>query len=243
MQRLALAAVIAVAAAFPAGSAIAAPPGSDGAFNLRLGGFFPSGDSDFWEANEAAFTLDHSDFNGAMFGVGYTASVNNYFEVGFGADFYWESVRAADRNFNDQFGNPILHDTRLGIYPFTVDFKVLPGGRYAIRGSENRPRYVRRPVPYLGGGIGMTYWQYEEEGDFVASDLSIVYDRIKDSGFEFERHVMAGIEFPLSPSWNLTLEGRYSWAEATPGGALAVVNPGKLDLGGAGVFVGGSLRF
>lgn len=242
MKRTAAVVAFAIVSILSTSLGSAAPPGTDGAFNIRLGGFFPSGDSAFWETNEAAFTLDHSDFDGVVFGLGYTAAMNNYFEIGLNADFYAEEVRAADRNFNDQFGNPILHDSRLAIYPFTADLRILPAGRFTVRGADHR-RYVRRPVPYLGGGIGMSYWRYEEEGDFVASDLSIVYDRLTDDGFELETHVMAGIEFPVSPHWNLTFEARHSWAEATPGGAFTAVNPGKLDLGGTSVYVGGSYRF
>lgn len=242
MNRQLAGAAIAVASILVAAPAAAAPPGSDGAFTFRLGGFFPSGNSAFWDTNEAAFTLDHSDFNGIIGGVGYTASVNNYFEVGANVDFYAEAVTAADRFYVDQFGFPILHDSRLEEIPLTVDFKVLPAGRYARRGPEGR-HYVRRPVPYLGAGIGLVYWEYEEEGDFVATDLSVVYDRLTDTGTAFETHVLAGVEFPVSPAWNITLEGRYSWAEASPGGAFSYVNSGKLDLGGASVFVGGALRF
>jgi len=241
MRRFLPVAAIAAATLLSAAAA-AAPPGDGGGFNFRAGGYFPSGDSDFWDANEAAFTLDKSDFNGLMGGVGYTASITNYFEFDVNADFYAASARSADRQFTDQFGNPILHDTRLSIVPVTVGFRVLPAGRYARRGPEGK-HYVRRPVPYFGGGIGMAYWQYEEEGDFVASDLSIVYDRLKDSGLEFEKHANIGIEFPVAPEWNITFEIRRSWVDATPGGEFATVNPGKLDLGGAAVFLGASMRF
>lgn len=243
MRRALAAAAFAAASLGFAGSADAAPPpGSDGAFTFRLGGFFPSGSGDFWNANEQAFTLDHSDFNGAMGGVGYTAALNNYVEFGGNIDFYGESTRSADRFFTDQFGNPILHDTRFEEIPLTLDIKVLPAGRYARRGPEGK-HYVRRPVPYLGAGIGMIYWQYEEEGDFVDSNLNVVYDRLKDSGTAFEKHVLAGVEFPVSPMWGITLEGRYSWSDTSVGGAFTTVNPGRLDLGGASVFVGGALRF
>jgi opacity protein-like surface antigen len=242
MKRALAAAALAAVCVLASAPAAAAPPGSDGAFTFRLGWFFPSGDSAFWDTNEAAFTLDHSDFNGLIGGVGYTGSVNNFFEVGVNLDVYAAAAMSADRYYTDQFGYAIFHDSRLSEVPLTVDFKVLPAGRYARRGPEGR-QYVRRPVPYLGAGIGMVYWQYEEEGDFVATDLSIVYDRLTDSGTAFETHVLAGIEFPVSPSWNITLEGRYSWASADMGGAFATINPGQLDLGGASVFVGGALRF
>ena len=242
MRRLLAAAAIAAATLLTATPATAAPPGRDGAFNFRLGVFFPAGSDDFWAANEAAFTLDHSDFNGPIGGVGYTASINNYFELDVNADFYASASRSADKFYVDQDGFSIFHDSRLAVFPVSVGFRVLPAGRYARRGAEGK-HYVRRPVPYIGAGIGMSYWQYEEEGDFVASDLSIVYDRLVDSGLAFGEYVTVGIEFPVAPQWNITLEVRQTWADANPGGAFAGVNTGALDLGGTSVFVGGSLRF
>ena len=242
MRRFLAAAGIAAALLLAVGPADAAPPGQSAAFNFRFGGFFPTGDSDFWETNEAAFTLDHSDFDGLIGGVGYTASINNYFEFDVNADFYAAWARSADRYFNDQDGYPILHDSRLAIFPLTAGFRVLPAGRFARRGAEGK-HYVRRPVPYIGAGIGMFYWQYEEEGDFVASDLSIVYDRLVDSGLAFGEYVAVGIEFPVAPEWNITLEVRQTWADANPGGSFAYVNTGTLDLGGTSVFLGGALRF
>jgi hypothetical protein len=241
MKRILSAAAVVTVLALAA-PAEAASHGTDGAFNFRLGGFFPSGDSSFWEANEQAFTLDHSDFNGAIGGVEYVAAINNYVEFGVGVDFYSETQTSADRNFTDQFGNPIFHDTRLSIAPLSAEIRVLPAGRYGGGGHEGRYR-ARRPVPYLGAGIGLDYWQYEEVGDFVATDGSIVFDRFQTSGLEFEKHVMLGIEFPVSPAWYISLEARQSWAKATPGGAFTTINPGTLDLGGTSVFVGGSIRF
>lgn len=253
MRRLFAAVAIAAAALVTFGPSMAAPPGQTGAFNLRFGGFFPTGSSDFWEYQESNYTLDHSDLNGPTGGVGYTASINNYFEFDVNADFFYGSTRSADRFITDENSNSILHDSRLAIFPFTVGFRVLPAGRYGRRGAEGK-HYVRRPVPYIGGGIGMSYWQYEEEGDFVFADagsptgLSVFYDRLQDTGLEFEKHAMIGIEFPVSPEWSLGFEVRQSWAEATvdpgfPSTALSLQTPQKLDLGGTSVFFGGSLRF
>ena len=52
-------------------------------FQFRLGGFFPEGGGDFWADNEQTFTLDHSDFNGAILGLTYVASVNNHIPIHF----------------------------------------------------------------------------------------------------------------------------------------------------------------
>jgi len=242
MKKLLAAASILVATSFAFGAGATPPAATEGAFNFRFGGFFPAGSSDFWATNEAAFTLDHSDFIGPIGGVGYNAAITNYFEFDANADFYASAVRSADRYYVDLYGYPIYHDSRLLTFPLSVGFRVLPAGRFTRRGPEGS-HYVRRPVPYLGAGVGMSYWQYEEEGDFVASDLSVVYDRFVASGLAFQYYAMLGIEFPVAPQWNITLEVRETWADATPGGAFTFVNPGTLDLGGTSVFVGGSLRF
>jgi opacity protein-like surface antigen len=242
MKRMIGAAAFATAFALAAPVQAAAAPAQGSEFQFRLGGFFPSGDGPFWQANEDAFTLDHSDFDGPTLGVGYVGTINNYVEFGFGIDWYGETVRSADRYYTDQDGYPILHDTRLALTPITADIRFLPTGRYKERGP-NGQHLVRHPVFYLGAGIGANYWRYEEEGDFVATDLSIVYDRLTASGFAFETHAMIGMEFPVSPRWNIYAEGRYSWSETTPGGPFDYVNPGRLDLGGTTVSIGGGYRF
>jgi len=257
MRRLVATAAIAAATLLVAGPAAADPPGQTGAFTFRFGGFFPSGSSDFWDTQEDFYTLDHSDFNSVIGGVGYTASISNYFEVDVNADFYAASTRSSDRDFTDQDGFPIFHDARLASFPATFGFRVLPAGRYARRGAEGK-RYVRRPVPYLGAGIGMTYWQYEEEGDFVFENFTVppddplrfqvFYDRHTDTGLEFVTYAMLGIEFPVAQNWNITVEVRQSWAEASldggfPSTALSTTDPRRLELGGTSLFVGGALRF
>jgi len=195
----------------------------------------------------------HSDLNGLIGGVGYNAAITNYFEFDANADIYWSAVRSADREYVDEFGYPPLHDSRLRTFPLTVGFRVVPAGRYARRGAEGS-HYVRRPVFYLGGGVGMTYWQYEEEGDFVfptPSDpflVSIYYDRFVDTGLAFQTYAMIGMEFPVAPQWNVTVEVRQSWCEANSGSAypstaLGPGSPNQLDLGGTSIFVGGALRF
>ena len=65
--------------------------------------------------------------------------------------------------------------------------------------------------------------------------------RFKDSGAAFETHLLAGVELPLSPNFNLVLEGRYSWSETTMGDDFAGF--GDIDMGGLWINVGGSFRF
>lgn len=212
------------------------PGPSDRAFQFRLGGFFPAGDGALWSDNEEVFTLDVSDFDDLALGFSYVASISNYMELGFNVDFYDSTVLSGYRDYVDEDGFLILHDTTLETLPLTADLRLLPLGRY-----RNRPggRAVRQPVPYVGGGIGMTLWEYEEVGDFIDFGdpaMPVFFDRFVDDGVAFEAHVLAGIELPLSPNVNFLLEGRYAWADDTT--AL-----GEIDLGGFSGYGGLSFRF
>lgn len=238
--------VLALAVASIASPASAQGARDGGALQFRLGGFFPQASGDFWDSNFDAYTLDDSDFQDAMIGGSFIFAATNNLEIGFNVDFYDAAARSADQDFTDEFGNAILHDTGIRIVPMTVDLRVLPTGRYALRGKDGRIA-VRRPVPYFGVGLGFSYWEFEEVGDFVDDPggpaPSVVFDQVKDSGTAFETHVLAGIEIPVSPAWSLNFEGRYSWSDDDPGGRLGEIYPGEIDLGGVALFFGTSVRF
>lgn len=245
MRRSILALVTMALVGASAGSIEAASLGPssypENSFQFRLGGFFPQGSGQVWDDNERVFTLDRSDFNDGVLGFSYVAPINNHFEIGFNLDYYDATVRSAERDFLDEDGFPILHDTRLRLLPATVDFRLLPAGRYGVRGSRGQRRVIH-PVPYLGAGGGFEFWRYEEVGDFVDPDtLEIFFDRGVDSGTTMEAHAVAGLELPVGPAWSILLEGRYSWASVTLGGSLSGL--GDLELDGASAYVGAAFHF
>jgi hypothetical protein len=211
----------------------AAPPS---AFQVRFGGFLPTGDGDFWKENEEVFTLESGDFNDFILGVTFVAPVSNHVGVGFNVDFYDAQSRSSYRDWIDDLGFRISHDTRLGTVPMIADLRFYPGGRDGLHGP--------RPALYLGGGIGANYWVYEEEGDFLDftwDPPEIFFDRFRDDGFAFAAQALAGIELPLGPRWNGLFEARYTWSEAELGGDFAGL--GTIDLSGFAVYAGFGVRF
>ncbi|MBD3867887.1 MAG: hypothetical protein IFK94_07175 [Acidobacteria bacterium] len=223
------------------GSAMASGPMGERAFQFKFGGFFPEGDSDFWAETEDVFTIDVGDFDGAMVGFTYLSPVSNNMEVGLNVDFYNETVLSAYRDYTDVDGFRIFHDTSLSMVPLSVDVRFLPAGRYGARGSRGQVM-VRRPVFYLGGGIGVNFFEYEEVGDFVDFELDeVVFDRFRDSGAAFTAHALAGVELPVSPDLGLLIEGKYTWVDEELGSDFAGL--GNLDLGGTSISVGLSYSF
>jgi opacity protein-like surface antigen len=219
------------------------PP--DSAFQARFGGYFLSGDSNFWDETGAAFTLDPDDLDGFMLGFSWVHSRSNTVEFGVNLDFYEETERSEYRDYVDMYGNSIFHDTQLSLAPVTVDVRFIPGGRYRIRPEG---RFNPKPVFYIGAGIGMTLWEYEEYGDFIFFEPDgepggVFYDYFDDDGVAFEVHALAGVEVPLSRSSQILFEGRYSIADDDLGGDFSDLNAREIDLGGTGFFAGFSFRF
>jgi hypothetical protein len=236
-----LALILLVASATPGLTQGSGLGGPSHAFQARLGVFVPSGGGDLWDDNEQLFTLNASDFVDFAWGLNFIASLNNNVEIGVNFDRYRSTVSSAYREFTDDAGFPIIHDTRLVETPLTIDFRLLPGGRYRTGPHGGK---MLKPVFYVGGGGGLNVWSYEEAGEFIdfsTFDLEIFPARFRDNGTTWEAHALAGIELPLNPGFNLLLEGRYSWSRATLGGDLAGL--GEIELGGAAVFLGGSFRF
>lgn len=212
---------------------------------FRVGAFFPTGGGTFWDDTERTFDLDIGDLQDFSLGFTYVAGVNNWLEVGFNADLYRSESRSAYRTdeWVDQLGLPILHDTRLRLLPLTVDLRGLPAGRYTLRGDDRQHR-VRKPVPYLGLGFGVKFWEYQEKGDFLDFSLDppeVFYARYKESGAALEGHALAGVELPLGKRTSILFEGRYSWASANPGGDFAGL--GRMRLDGASAYVGFARHF
>jgi hypothetical protein len=119
--------------------------------------------------------------------------------------------------------------------------RFIPAGRF--RGSSRRGA-VRKPVFYVGAGAGINFWEYEEIGDFIDFTVDpneIFFDRFIEDGEALQVHVLAGLEIPVSPGFNLLLEGRHSWADDDLSGDFAGL--GDIELGGTSVFIGGSFRW
>jgi hypothetical protein len=208
-------------------------PAPANAFQLRMGYHAPSDGGTFWQDVEDRFTLQASDFNGLAWGASFIGGLSPYVEFGVTADWYEETVTAGERYYIDTDGFPILHDTTLSQFPLGVDLRFIPGGRK-----------VGKPVFFLGAGAGLNFWEYHEIGDFVDEGdpaLPVYFGDFHASGETLEGRVLAGLEIPVSPAFNLSFEGRYSFGESDLEDDFEGF--GTIEPGGMFFFVGGSFRF
>jgi outer membrane protein W len=223
-----------------AGVAVAATPASaqtsrpyndfPNGLRLRIGLFEPNGDSQYWDQREVDFTGDEGDFQDTIFGLDYTHMLTERLGVLVSGSYYEGGNTAAFLDFEDDFGNDIVHDTTLEITSLDL------GLVYHL---------LRRDAtvsPYVGGGIGFYGYDLEESGDFIDFGTFDIFNGTFDaSGNTVGGFFLAGLEIPITPQFGVFGEARWDWASDQLEDDFR--DFGDIDLSG-GQFAGGvSFRF
>lgn len=200
----------------------------DGEFRLRVGAFRPDGDSEYWDGIRRDFTgSSPSDFQAPNFGLDYVLPLNGPLSLMFSGSVFHGTSSNSYRDFADNFGDRIRHDTTLDIASFTAGLLVHLAPRNA-------------PIqPYIGAGGGVYPWRLKESGDFVnlhTTTLNIFSSDLKADGTAFGYYGLVGLEVPISRRLNLFAEGR--WTRVDDDLNKDFEGFGKLDLGGREVAAG-----
>ena len=94
----------------------------------------------------------------------------------------------------------IEQELRLRMVPFTATMRFLPLGH--SEGIE----------PYIGGGVAIINWRYEEAGEFVDfTDDSIFGDRFTGSGTSTGPLILGGVRVPIGA---FRIGGEIRWQKA-----------------------------
>jgi len=196
-------------------------PEREGAFRVHLGVFQLEGDSDYWRDKEEDFTGSIDDFENASFGLDYLLPLGNRLSLMFSGSVFEGDTTNSYRNFEDNFGDRIRHDTTLEIASGTVGLVVhLTGADAAIQ-------------PYLGAGGGAYSWRLEEDGDFIdfgSPSRPIFNAQLESEGVAFGYYGLVGLEAPITPRLSIFAEGR--WIQVDDDLSDDFEGFGKIDLSG-----------
>jgi opacity protein-like surface antigen len=215
---------------------------------FRGGWAFNRSNGEIYDFLTDELTLSKSDFDAPAFTVDFSWRLISWLDVVFGIEYSGREQRSEDREFRDALGPPIVQDTRLTQVPLTLSLKIYPLGR-----GEQVGRYAwirKTVVPYIGGGIGGTWYELKQKGEFVhetdftdpeddfcmGAAACIFEDVFTSDDWTFAQHVFAGVDIKLTRSLGLILEGRYYWADADVRGDYVGFNP--IDLDGARIMLG-----
>ncbi|MEZ5331707.1 MAG: outer membrane beta-barrel protein [Thermoanaerobaculia bacterium] len=199
---------------------------------VRGGLFAPDGDSRYWEEKEFDFFTTADDFEDFLLGVDYRRRLGPRTALVFSGTAYSAEESTSYRDFVDENGGDIFHDTTLDIASGTV------GVHFILTGAD-------APVqPYIGAGVGFWAWSLEESGDFI--DFSqfnpeIFTDTFTDDGAAFGWYYLFGVDVPLGDQFSLLLEARWDRVDDELAGDFRGL--GDLDLSGRQVTGGLAIRF
>lgn len=215
-------------------------PLQTGSLSFRIGGFFPNGDSDIWEENIENFTFEMDDFNNFTLGMEYNWFLNRFVTLGFGFDYYSKRNSTEYRDFIGDDDLPIQQEIKLTVVPLTATVKFTPlgNGSPGYRGERGS-----QLVPWIGGGIGVYSFEYEEIGEFIDfSDFSIFdAEFLTHEATALGFHIAGGLVIPIDLEWDIFGEARYALAKGDLGDDFLGFEP--IDLGGFSFHFGASYRF
>jgi opacity protein-like surface antigen len=237
---------IALALAIPIVSAAAQSAGDGYLFHAPVvtigvrGGYSgATAGSDVFDDVTSQLTLKKSDFGSLTLGADMAFSLTSKLDFTLDAGYSRSSHKSEFRDFVDNNNLPIEQTTTFERIPFTANLKLHLAS--AGRSIGTLAWIPSRFVPYIGGGIGVMRYRFEQQGDFVDFNTNAVFNTTLDAkDWAFVEQVMAGAEYNFSPMFGMTLDARYLHGRGSLGSAYSGYD--KIDLSGASASVGLAVR-
>jgi hypothetical protein len=206
--------------------------GRDNEIRLRLGVFTPRGDGDYFLDKKDDFTGDAQGLEDATYSVEWLRNVAPALDLSIGAGGYEGAQTQRYRDFTDNRGNSIFHDTTLEVQQFELGLQL----RLAPRDAPI--------VPYLAAGGGWYAYTLTESGefiDFTPPPATIFDDEFIAEGDALGYYLAAGLKARLGRDWGLFAEARWRKADDELSGDFSEF--GTLDLSGREISAGVSWHF
>jgi len=201
---------------------------------------FPRAGSDLFDMVTRELTLGKSDFRASVVGFDFGLIFRSRYAAVFSMEYSRATAASESRDFVEEDGSAITQTTRFTQLPVTATLRFYPA-----KMGEHVGSYAWVParfLPYLGGGGGFLYYDFNQWGHFVDSQtLEIFSADLQSSGFVPTVHVVGGIDIGLSSKILANLEARYSWADAKLSSDFIGFQP--IDLAGFRISGGIVFRF
>jgi hypothetical protein len=217
---------------------------------VRTGYQLPRVGNDFFDFPLDSLTLERADFASPYLGGELAVRVAEHWDVAVGLG--WARARSESEYVNWLEGDdPIAQVTTFQTVAGSLGAKYY----FAERGrSIGRFAWVpSRVTPYLGGGIGVVGYEFEQAGDFVdyetvvtdpndgSVSADIYTDRLRTTGAGVSGYLAGGADVALGKQFVLTAEARYTLANGSVGGPYSGFD--KIDLAGLQLLAGLALRW
>lgn len=232
--------LLSFAGAFALMAVMAAPSVSEAqqAVTFSVGGFVPRGETSR-DVNDVLYNnlnsgndsllFDVGDFNGATVNGEWLIGLNDFIDAGLGVGFYSKTVPSVYAYVENSNGQEIEQDLKLRIVPFTATVRFLPIGRHDAF------------TPYIGAGVGVMRFRYEETGEFVNVNDRVYNATFTGTGAATGPVILGGARFPVG-SVDIGGEARYQRAVGDISKEQNFLGS-KIDLGGMSYLLTFTVKF
>ena len=180
---------------------------------LRTGYTVPRAGSDIFAHTRDQLTVEKSDFAGGYLGGEIGLRLADHFDLAFGVGYTSSITTSEFRDWVDTDDLAIEQVTKFSTTPVTLSSKY-----YLTDRGRSIGRFAWVPSrmnAYVGGGVGLTFYRFEQSGDWVDLEtLDIFNSEFTSRGRGTQLHALAGLDVSISKNFYLTGEGRYVWADA-----------------------------
>lgn len=208
--------------------------------SLRVGAILPAANDEIHRFFTDTLTLDRKDFASSTYGADVGIRLNNRVDLLVGVTHASVKKQSEFENWVHDNDEPIQQTTLLRRTPLSVGarFFLMDRGR-----SVGTLAWVPTSfAPYVGAGVGKTWYKLQQEGEFVDHEnLDIFLDNLQSSGSTEQLHVFGGAEWWANARIGLTAEARYSWGSAPLSGSYTSFS--QIDLRGFQLTAGLATRF
>lgn len=208
---------------------------------VHVGFAAPRGQSEVFDFTREQLTFERSELDGASFGAQLGIRASERVEIALDVASVRSQTRTEFRDWVDTDDRPIEQTTYFTRVPASLSAKL-----YLAERGHSVSRFVWIPAkvaPYLGAGAGLTWYVFEQDGDWVDFETyEVFYDNFRSDGRAETVHAMGGLDVSLGPRFFLNTEARYLWGKA-PMDDGDFVGFDDIDLSGFTVTAGLSVRF
>ena len=208
--------------------------------SVRGGFAMPTAGSDLFSFATSQLTLNRGDFRSLDVGAALAYRVSERFDVIVDAEFSGMRKASEFRKWMDNNGRPIEQTTSFKRNPVTANVRYFlqPRGRTIGHFAWVPAAYAT----YVGAGVGMMSYEFDQAGDFVdAATKNVFPDHFNSSGWTPMAQAFAGVEWSLGPRWAVTTEARYVSASAALSSDFSGYQ--RIDLSGFSPSVSLHVRF
>jgi len=207
---------------------------------VRSGPVLHRAHGDIYDFITRELTVDRSDFRALSFGGELAVIANDRLDVVLGVSYAEMQSSSEFRDWVDNEDLPIEQTTVLSTTPLTASarYYLLPRGERISRLAWAPTRFT----PYVGGGVGVTWYNLRQHGDFIQmSDMSVFPEDYEADGYGTTVHALAGADYWFSGRFALNLDARYTRGSAGLGDDF--YDWDTLDVSGLQVGVGLTMRW